>query len=305
MDYPELLTRIGEEARAGTRRGRPAGYLSAARPHRPDAFGIAMATMDGDVHGAGEFTERFSVQSVSKVFTLALALAGGDSRWGRLWDRVGREPSGDPFNSLILLEHESGVPRNPFINAGALVVVDHLLSTGGSYEPLLGMLRAESGTDDLDIDPAVLRAEIEHSHHAAALAHLLASSGNLHHDVDLVLDAYFRQCSISMNCAELARAGLLLARHGVRQDASQLLTRTQTKQINALMLTCGTYDASGEFAYRVGLPGKSGVDGAILAVIPHHCAVCVWSPGLGPQGNSVTGVAALEALTTHTGWSIF
>jgi glutaminase len=265
--------------------------------------GMAVATVDGHLHGVGEWRQRFSIQSISKVFALTLVVEHGGQA---IWSRVGREPSGDPFNSLVQLEHSEGIPRNPFVNAGALVVVDELLSlTGDACGAICELVRDQSASHDIDFDPAVAASEAESGHRNAALAHLIASFGNLHNDVELVLYHYFRQCAIQMSCAELALAGGFLARQGVRVDGSRLLSRSDAKRVNAVMLTCGTYDAAGEFAYRVGLPGKSGVGGGILAVIPNCCTLCAWGPELDAAGNSVEAVAALDAFTTMTGWSIF
>ncbi|MFD3873764.1 glutaminase [Streptomyces sp. NPDC058623] len=283
--------------------GTPAEYIPALATVEPRSFGMALADLDGNVHGVGDWRTPFSAQSITKVFSLALALAeGGDS----LWERVGREPSGNPFNSLVQLEYESGIPRNPFINAGALVVTDRLQSlTGDASSELLEFLRQESGNPGLGFDAEVAASEQEHGDRNAAVAHFMASYGNIDNPVPTLLDHYFWQCSIEMSCADLALAGRFLARHGLRADGSRLLTRSEAKQINAVMLTCGTYDAAGEFAYRVGLPGKSGVGGGIVAVVPGLCTLAVWSPGLDPQGNSVAGVAALDRFTTLTGLSVF
>jgi glutaminase len=265
--------------------------------------GFAVATVDGHVHGVGEWDRRFSIQSISKVFALTLVVAHGGHA---IWSRVGREPSGDPFNSLVQLEHDQGVPRNPFVNAGALVVTDELLSlTGDACGAVSELVRDQGQSQAIDMDPEVAAAQAADGARNAALAHLLASFGNLRNDVDVVLDHYFRQCSIRMSCAELALATGYLARHGVRTDGSRLLSRSDAKRVNAVMLTSGTYDAAGEFAYRVGLPGKSGVGGGIAAVIPNRCTLCAWSPQLDAAGNSMAGVAALDAFTTFTGWSIF
>jgi glutaminase len=237
------------------------------------------------------------------VFTLALVVAEDGEA---LWTRVGREPSGTPFNSLVQLEYEHGIPRNPFINAGALVVTDRLLSlTGDACGAAERFLRTECACPEIACDEVVASSEAEHGHRNAALAHFLASYGNLENPVGSVLDHYVRHCAIAMSCAELALAGGFLARHGVRRDGSRLLSRSDAKRINAIMLSCGTYDAAGEFAYRVGLPAKSGIAGGILAVIPGRCSVCVWSPGLDGRGNSIAGITALDAFTTLTGWSVF
>uniref|UniRef100_UPI0031DA14A3 glutaminase n=1 Tax=Saccharothrix mutabilis TaxID=33921 RepID=UPI0031DA14A3 len=295
----EIADEVGPRAGAV---GRVADYIPALSGVDPAAFGFAVAGVDGEVLGVGDWEVPFSIQSVSKVFSLALALAGGDS----LWARVGREPSGNPFNSLVQLEHEDGIPRNPFINAGALVVTDRLLTlTGDARGAVLELLRAESGNPAIDFDAGVARSEAARGDRNAALAHFMASYGNLENPVEQVLEHYFWQCSIAMSCRDLAAAGLFLARHGLRGDGSRLLDRSAAKRINSIMLTCGAYDAAGEFAFRVGLPGKSGVGGGILAVVPGRCTLCVWSPALDRHGNSVAGVDALDRFTTLTGLSVF
>ncbi|RKT66852.1 L-glutaminase [Saccharothrix variisporea] len=299
-----VLREIADEVGPGAgRQGRVADYIPALSGVDPAAFGFAVAGVDGEVLGVDGWRTPFSIQSVSKVFSLALALAGGGES---LWARVGREPSGNPFNSLVQLEHEDGIPRNPFINAGALVVTDRLLTlTGDARGAVLDLLRAESGNPDIDFDPDVARSEAARGDRNAALAHFMAGYGNLENPVAHVLEHYFWQCSIAMSCRDLAAAGLFLARHGLRGDGSRLLDRSAAKRINSIMLTCGAYDAAGEFAYRVGLPGKSGVGGGILAVVPGRCTLCVWSPALDRHGNSVAGVDALDRFTTLTGLSVF
>ncbi|MFJ2605487.1 MULTISPECIES: glutaminase [unclassified Streptomyces] len=303
LTFEPVLARIAEEIARTPGQGRPADYIPALAARDPRSFGMAVAELDGTVYGVGDWQEPFSTQSVTKVFTLALDLAReGDT----LWRHVGREPSGDPFNSLIQLEYENGIPRNPFINAGALVVTDRLQTgTGDAAGALLTFLRTESGNPDLGFDPEVAASEAAHGDRNAALGHFMASYGNIDNPVPVLLDQYFRQCSVRASCADLALATGFLARHGVRADGTRLLTRSQAKQVNAVMLTCGTYDAAGEFAYRVGLPGKSGVGGGIIAVVPGRCTLCVWSPGLDERGNSVAGVAALDRFTTLTGLSVF
>ncbi len=303
MDYQAVLEEVAAFVRPLVGRGQVADYIPALANVDTAQFGMAVADVDGGVYGVGDWERPFSVQSISKAFGLALVLAeGGDL----IWQRVGTEPSGNPFNSLVQLEYENGIPRNPFINAGALVVTDRLQTlTGDASTTMLEFLRAESGNPDVSFDQAVAKSESEHGDRNAALAHFMASYGNLDNPVPTVLEHYFWQCSIEMSCRDLALAAGFLARHGLRADGTRLMPRREAKQINAVMLTCGTYDAAGDFAYRVGLPGKSGVGGGIVAVIPGRCTLCVWSPGLDARGNSVAGVAALDHFTTLTGWSVF
>jgi glutaminase len=303
VNYQQLLEQSMAAALRTRGLGRVADYIPALATADPDAFGMALATVEGEIYGVGDCEQPFSIQSISKLFTLALVLTeAGDG----LWRGVGREPSGNPFNSLIQLEIEQGIPRNPFINAGALVVTDRLQTrTGNAADAVLAFLRAESGNPRLEIDPQVAASEAEYGHRNAALAHFIASYGNLHNPVPDVLAAYYAHCSITANCRDLALAGRFLARHGLRADGSRFLSRTEAKRVNAVMLTCGTYDAAGEFAYCVGLPGKSGVGGGILAIIPGRAVVCAWSPALDKAGNSVGAVAALDTFTTASGLSIF
>lgn len=303
VDYGTLLEQVLADVRPVIGQGRVAGYIPALAAVAADQFGMALADVSGTVTGAGSWHQPSSIQSISKVFSLALTVAiDGES----IWQGVGREPSGNAFNSLSQLEHEHGIPRNPLINAGALAVTDRLLAaTGDARGVLRELLRAESGNTAIDYDERVALSENDHGARNAALGYLMAAHGNMKNPVPEVLKHYFWGCSIAMSCRDLALAGLLLARHGLRADGTRLLPASDAKRINAIMLTCGTYDQAGEFAYRVGLPGKSGVGGGILAVVPGRCAVCVWSPGLDAGGNSVAGVAALDRLSTLTGWSIF
>jgi glutaminase len=302
MDVQGLLDDIRESLTPIIGQGEVADYIPGLAGVHQAHFGMAVVMPDGEAYGTGDWEQPFSIQSISKLFTLAIAYAhDGD----QLWQRVSREPSGDPFNSLMQLELHDGIPRNPFINSGAIVVADRLLSLGAGGTDVLAFLREESGNPGIELNPAVAASEAEHGHRNAAIANLLASYGNLENGVPEVLEEYFRQCSIEASCRDLATAGGFLTRGGIRADGSRMLTSSEAKRINAIMLTCGTYDAAGEFAYRVGLPAKSGVGGGILAVVPGRCTVCVWSPGLDARGNSLVGTAALDEFTTRTGWSIF
>ena len=302
MDLQAILDGIGAEMAAAPERGRVADYIPELARVSADHFGMAVCTADGQTFTVGEATTPFSIQSISKVFTLAIALGRlGD----QLWTRVGREPSGLAFNSMIQLEHERGIPRNPFINAGAIVVTDAILA-GHQPRELLGeilrFLREAAGDDDIHINRAVAASEQAHGHRNLALAHFMAAHGNLLHAPELTCGTYFHQCAIEMSARQLARAGRFLMGGA---DGGRILTPARRRRINALMMTCGHYDGSGEFSYRVGLPGKSGVGGGILAVAPGRASIAVWSPGLNAQGNSQLGTLAVERLTRATGWSVF
>jgi len=297
-----ILDRIHAEMAAAPDKGRVADYIPELAGISTDHFAIAVTLADGRTVTAGEADTPFSIQSVSKVFTLALALGRlGD----QLWDRVGREPSGLAFNSILQLEHEKGIPRNPFINAGALVVTDAILSGHPPREvlgELLRFIRTAADDDTIHINEAVARSETAHGDRNMALAHFMASHGNLRNPAALTCGSYFHQCAIEMSCRQLAAAGRFLVGGTV---APRLVSADRVRRINALMMTCGHYDGSGEFAYRVGLPGKSGVGGGILVIVPYIASVAVWSPGLNTQGNSQLGTLAIERLAQATGWSVF
>jgi len=286
--------------------GRVADYIPALARIDPSKVGIAFADSEGRVFGAGDCDEPFSIQSISKVFTLALAL----ERVGAgLWEKVGREPSGSAFNSIIQLESERGIPRNPLINPGAMVVTDQLIGTGTgevAIDALLAMLRAQAHDDRVAVDDEVAESESRTGSRNRSLAWFMKSFGVLSNEVETVLGAYFRQCAVAMSCRQLARAGLFLAFDGRDpQSGEEVSAWHRARRINSVMMLCGHYDNSGEFAFRVGLPGKSGVGGGILAIAPGHGAIAVWSPGLNPAGTSAVGAAALEALVERTRWSVF
>ncbi|OOG20628.1 glutaminase [Thioalkalivibrio denitrificans] len=304
MDTQSLLEEIALEARGLLGGGRVADYIPELARVDPDRFGMALCRPDGEQCSAGDAEVPFSIQSISKVFTLTLALQiAGD----KLWQRIGREPSGSAFNSLVQLEQEQGIPRNPFINAGALVVTDVIGSRlRDARGKLLEFMRGLCGNDGINFDEAVAQSEQSTGHRNAALAHFLRSFGNLENAPETVLDAYFHQCALAMSCIDVARAGLFLANGGVLPSTGErVIPAPMTKRINALMQVCGTYDSAGDFAYRVGLPAKSGVGGGILAVLPGHFSLCVWSPELDASGNSLAGTRALELFTMRTGLSVF
>jgi glutaminase len=306
MSLDSLVVRILDRIAPEIGKGRVADYIPALARVDPSKIGIAIATLDGGLHTAGDAHEPFSIQSVSKVFTLALALGkvGSD-----LWQRVGREPSGSAFNSIVQLEREQGIPRNPFINAGAIVVSDILLAGGRPKETtaeILSFLRRLTDDDTVAIDAEVARSEAETGYRNMSLANFMKAFGTIDGPVADTLDVYFHQCALSLSCAQLARAGLFLANRGTDPvTGHRVVADFRARRINALMMTCGHYDASGDFAFHVGLPGKSGVGGGILAIAPGRAAIAVWSPGLNANGNSHAGTIALEELSRETGWSVF
>lgn len=304
MDYNQILAEIGGAVAPLRTVGRQASYIPALARVNPDRFGICLLTTDGKEAELGDVGERFSIQSVTKVFSLAMALS---FRGEALWRRVGKEPSGSAFNSLIQLELDHGIPRNPFINAGAIVVADVLLSELKDPEAdYLDFIRRLSGDPTVDYDREVAASERSTGYLNAAIANMLKYYGNLNNDIEEVLHFYFLQCSVEMDCRQLARAFLPFAdRHREFSFGNVSLTYSQVKRINAIMQTCGFYNDAGEYSYLVGLPGKSGVGGGIAAVYPGRYAVATWSPRLNEKGNSVMGMKALELLTTYTRESIF
>ncbi|MDX1752204.1 MAG: glutaminase [Salinimicrobium sediminis] len=304
VDYQKILNQIGQEFADKPRSGKVASYIPELAKVPADKYGMHLYDLNGNNYCFGDSNERFSIQSISKVFTLSLAMkVVGD----QLWNRVGVEPSGDPFNSLSQLENDSGIPRNPYINAGAMVVADVLVSNFTNPKAaLLAFLHEITGDTSIDFDLVVAASERSEGYRNYAMVNYLKSFGNIENSVEDVLDFYFHQCSISMSCRDLSNAFIIFANDGkVMGSDREFLTGRQVKRINALMQTCGFYDEAGEFSFEVGLPGKSGVGGGIVAVHPDRFAVTVWSPPLNPKGNSALGMASLERLTTLTGFSIF
>lgn len=297
-----FLSQLDREVRGAGDWGKVADYIPELARIDPAQFGIAVALADGSVVAAGDCNQRFSIQSISKVFSLACVLG----RIGeQIWTRVGREPSGARFDSILLLEREHGRPRNPFINAGALVTTDELL-TGrtprDALSEIVRFIRAAAEDDDIHIDKVVAKSEQETGWRNAALANYLKSFGNLKNPPEMTLGTYIHHCAIEMTCVQLARAGRAIA--GL-PGAPSVISPLKARRLNALMILCGHYDGSGDFAFRVGLPGKSGVGGGILLIAPGQASVAIWSPGLNAYGNSNMGTLAAERLAREMGWSVF
>lgn len=285
--------------------GKVANYIPALAQVPPGKFGAAIVTVTGEKAFFGAAQETFSIQSISKLFALTAVLNRLDKK---IWDRVGREPSGNAFNSIVQLEMENGIPRNPFINAGALVVTDALLgnqTTEDCAAGLLALVQTLADDTSIAVDAIVAQSERATAYRNASLAHFMQSFGNLERPVSDILDVYCQQCAIAMSCEQLARSALYLANNGTDPLTGEpIVDEERARRINAMMMLCGHYDASGDFAYRVGLPGKSGVGGGIIVVVPDIAAVAVWSPCLNTNGNSHAGTAALEALVRATRWNV-
>lgn len=304
IDYQKIFLEIASEFEDTDDCGEVASYIPELGEVDPKKLGIHLTTIEKSNYSYGDSNEKFSIQSIAKVFSLTLALK---IRGGVIWERLGVEPSGSAFNSLVQLEFEKGIPRNPFINAGAIVICDILVSCLENPKvELLEFIRKSSGISHLDYCAKVAESEKALGFRNCALANFMKSFGNIHNDVEVVLDLYFHLCSIEMSCKELAQAFLYLASSGVNPITNEtVINPERTKRINSIMQMCGFYDEAGEFAFRTGLPGKSGVGGGIIAIHPGRYSIAVWSPKLNSSGNSYRGMKVLESLTTKTKISIF
>ncbi len=304
LDYKKLFSDMAVELPHLKDIGHLASYIPELRNVDPKKFGIHLTTIDNQNYSLGDSNDKFSIQSISKVLSLVLAFELEDDF---LWERVGVEPSGTPFNSLVQLEYEKGIPRNPFINAGALVLCDILVSRlQHPKQEFIEFTRKVSWNPTIDYCPRVAESEKLAGYTNAALINLMKAFGNIHNDIETVLDLYFHICSIEMTCKELAQGFLFLATNGVHPlTHERVVNVSKSKRINAIMQLCGFYDEAGEFSFKVGLPGKSGVGGGIIAIYPGHFSIAVWSPKLNSKGNSYKGMKILEFLTTRTNLSIF
>ncbi|MDT0608484.1 glutaminase [Croceitalea rosinachiae] len=303
IDFQSILGAIAAEAKSKKDKGVVATYIPELARVDKNKFGISLLDNKGNLYNAGDAAEQFSIQSIAKVLSLSMAFRIlGDN----LWNRVGVEPSGDPFNHLSLLEMEKGVPRNPLINAGAIVVADVLISQfKNPKSEFLHYVRSIANDPSINYDQKVALSEKKTGFRNYAAANLIKSYNNLHNDIEEVLDFYFHMCSLTLSCRQLVNVFYMFVNRGKCLQNHTYLDINQVKRINAIMLTSGFYDEAGEFAFEVGLPGKSGVGGGIVALLPNDFCVATWSPGLNKKGNSKLGMQALEKLTTRTGLSIF
>ena len=304
MNYDTLFAKVHAIISRSEDTGKVADYIPELAKIDPSKFGVHLTTIDDEHYSYGDSNEKFSIQSVVKVFSLALAYS---KEGHKIWKRVGVEPSGTPFNSLVQLEHDKGIPRNPFINSGAIVIADYLCSNlEHPKEDFLEFIHLCSGKSDVNYNPVVAASEKKEGFRNAALINLMRSFDNIDNDIETVLDFYFDMCSIEMTCAELSRAFILFANKGACPYTREpILTESRTKRMNAIMQLCGFYDEAGEFSFRVGLPGKSGVGGGIVAVLPGKYSIAVWRPKLNVNGNSQRGMEFLECFTSETRISIF
>ncbi len=304
MNYNEIFRDIAEELALTENLGQVASYIPELAHVDTSKIGIHLTTVTNENFSFGAADTKFSIQSISKVFSLTLAFM---LEKDQLWNRVGVEPSGTPFNSLLQLEYEKGIPRNPLINAGALVVCDVLITRlQDPLQDLIAVIRSLSGNSAIDYNQKVAESEQLTGYTNAALLNLIKSYGNIHNDIDRVFSFYCKLCAIEMTCQELAQAFLFLAAGGINPlTGERVISVSKSKRINAIMQLCGFYDEAGEFSFKVGLPGKSGVGGGIIAVHPENYSIAVWSPRLNAKGNSYRGMKILELFTTRTESSIF
>ncbi|MCI2229811.1 glutaminase [Polaribacter sp. MSW13] len=304
MNFKEIIQETYQKVKNIDDNGQLASYIPELANVNSDNFGIHISTIDQINFGQGNCYDKFSIQSISKVLSLCLAyrILGE-----KIWDRIGVEPSGTAFNSLVQLEVDNGIPRNPFINAGAIVISDILLSNlKNPKEDFLAFVRNISNNSEINYSRKIAESEKSIGFRNVALCNFIKSFGNIDNEPSKVLDFYFDLCSLEMNCKELSELFLFLANNGnTIKNPNSILTKSQSKRVNALLQTCGFYDESGEFAFKVGLPGKSGVGGGIIAIHPNQYVIAVWSPKLNKKGNSYKGVKFLEEFTTKTQLSIF
>ncbi len=304
MNYKKLIEEITTDLKTYDDKGRLASYIPKLKNIDPDKFGIHLCTPDNKKYGFGDYNEKFSIQSISKVLALTLAFKIEENE---IWKRVGVEPSGTAFNSMVQLEYEKGIPRNPLINAGALVISDILVSRlDNPRQDFIDFVRQISGNPNIDYNIEVFESEKQTGFRNAALINLIKSFGNIKNKIETVLEFYCCLCSVEMTCKELSEVFLFLAANGTHPKTEiVVISPSMSKRINAIMLLCGFYDEAGEFAFKVGLPGKSGVGGGIIAIHPGNFSVAVWSPKLNKKGNSNKGMKVLEFLTDQTQSSIF
>lgn len=304
MDYQRIIDEISGKLQESEDRGNVASYIPELSKVDPNKFGVHLITVDDRNYAFGASDEKFSIQSIAKVLALTQAYKIEDEN---LWERVGVEPSGTPFNSLVQLESDHGIPRNPLINAGALVICDVLVKhLPNPKKDFIAFVRHVSNNPQIDYSSRIAESEKSAGFKNAALINLMKSFGSIENDIDAVLDFYFNLCSIEMTCKELARTFLFLAAQGIDPCTKErVIGANKSKRINSIMQLCGFYDEAGEFAFAVGLPGKSGVGGGIIAIHPNKYSIVVWSPRLNKKGNSYKGMKFLEMFTSETQSSIF
>ncbi len=303
----QSIEKLIETYKAYTACGNVANYIPELGKANPTDFGVCVYTMDGQSYCAGDFEKPFTIQSVSKPLVLLLALM--DHGEEVVFQHVGKEPTGDPFNSIVRLEtFDEHQPFNPMINAGAIAVASLIKgdSVDHRFERILDMLRKITGNNNIGMNESVYKSEMQTGNRNRSMGYFMKDVGIIKGDVEEVLDLYFRQCSIEMTCKDIAAAALTLANHGKSvETGEELIPRRYARIATTFMMTCGMYDASGEFALDVGIPAKSGVGGGILAAVPGKMGIGVYGPALDEKGNSVWGTRLLTDLSKEYDLSLF
>lgn len=301
----QLLEKLVKDNIQFLGQGRLANYIPELSKANINALGVCVIDKNHNIYCAGDYEIRFSIQSVSKIITLMLALL--DNSYEYVFSKVGVEPSGDAFNSIMKLESSNTKkPFNPMINAGAIAVASTIKGKNANekFNRVLEFFRYICDDETACLSNEIYESENKTGNKNRALAYFMKNDGIIEGDVEEALEVYFKQCSILANTQSLAKLGLFLANDGFK-DGKQVISKKIAKIIKSLMLTCGTYDLSGEIALRVGLPCKSGVGGGMVSLVPKELGIGLYGPSLDNKGNSIGGVRILEALSNTLDLSIF
>ncbi|WP_294703800.1 glutaminase A [uncultured Fusobacterium sp.] len=302
----ELLSKLVKKNIVITKEGKVADYIPELDKAKKDALGICILDNDGNIYTAGDWETKFTIQSISKIVTLMLAILDNGEEY--VFSKVGMEPSGDPFNSIRKLETSSRKkPYNPMINAGAIAVASMIKGKDAreKFNRVLDFFKKVTEDDSLDVNYKIYCGESETGNKNRAMGYFLKNDGIIEGNVEDALEVYFKQCSIEVNAYTLAKLGLFLANNGRTSSGEQIITQKIATIVKTLMVTCGMYDLSGEIAVRVGIPCKSGVGGGIVGVVPGKLGIGVYGPSLDKKGNSIGGIHILEDLSKELKLSIF
>lgn len=302
----ELLNSLVEKNKIFASEGTVANYIPELDKADKNALGVFITTLDNQEFYAGDYNSKFTIQSISKIISLMLAILDNGEEY--VFSKVGMEPSGDPFNSIRKLETSSRKkPYNPMINAGAIAVASMIKGKNeqDKFTRLLDFAKLITEDNSLDLNYKIYCGESETGFRNASMAYFLKGEGVIEGDVNEALHIYFKQCSIEGTAQTISRLGKFLANDGILSNGERILSTRIAKIIKTLMVTCGMYDSSGEFAVRVGVPSKSGVGGGICTVVPGKMGIGVYGPALDKKGNSLAGICLLEDLSKELGLNIF
>lgn len=303
----KLLESVIENNRCYTKEGRVASYIPELQKVNGDSLGIYISSLDGQDYFAGDYDTKFTIQSISKIISLMIAII--DNGRDFVFSRIGVEPTADAFNSIINLETKnSNRPLNPMINSGAIATVSliHGDMADETIDRILNFTRKITGNSEIDINNEVYESEKRTGDRNRSLAYFMKSTGIINKNVEEVLEVYFKMCSMEVTCKDISRIAAMLANDGILPwSGERVVPLYATKIIKSIMVTCGMYDASGETAVNIGVPCKSGVGGGILAVSPRRMGIGVVGPALDAKGNSIAGIKVLEELSKELDLSIF